>query len=98
MNHRTLRASLLFLASLLVACGADKKQAEPAADVAADGSGSGSGDTSTEGSADASADTTPEPEPTYAESFRIVRIDASASVPTQLSVHACAGLYNRLQS
>jgi hypothetical protein len=94
LNHRNLVASLL-LPMLLVACSSSKKETESTVDVAADGSGSGSGDTSTEGSADASADTTPEPEPTYAESFRIVRIDASASVPTQLAVHACAGLYNR---
>jgi hypothetical protein len=32
---------------------------------------------------------------TYAEAFRSVRVDASLSVPDQLAVHACAGLYNR---
>lgn len=31
----------------------------------------------------------------YAEAFRVVRVDVSASVPTQLAVHACAGLRNR---
>lgn len=31
----------------------------------------------------------------YAREFRVVQIDASASVTTQLAVHACAGLFNR---
>ena len=31
----------------------------------------------------------------YAEEFRTVRIDATASTATQLAVHACAGLFNR---
>ncbi len=33
--------------------------------------------------------------PTYATEFRAVRVDASITVPDQLAVHACAGLYNR---
>ncbi|MCK6530051.1 hypothetical protein L6R50_21680 [Myxococcota bacterium] len=31
----------------------------------------------------------------YADRFTTVLVDASASVPTQLAVHACAGLHNR---
>jgi hypothetical protein len=40
-------------------------------------------------------DTTPEPDPVYGESFRVVHVGASVSLPEQLTVHACAGLYNR---
>ncbi|MFZ4739201.1 MAG: hypothetical protein ACOYM9_24810 [Bradymonadia bacterium] len=43
---------------------------------------------------DATVDATVDPPVNYAETFRAVRIDASFTPAEQLSVHACAGLYN----
>ena len=43
-----------------------------------------------------SAVTQPVPEgPSYADAFTIVHIDKTVDTPTQLAVHACAGLHNR---
>ena len=44
---------------------------------------------------DALADAAPDAGPTYADTFRVVHVDASVSPVSQLTVHACAGLYNR---
>lgn len=33
--------------------------------------------------------------PAASTGFRVVRVDASVSLPSQIAVHACAGLYNR---
>ena len=38
---------------------------------------------------------TPDDPTRYAETFRAVRVTAALSLPDQLAVHACAGLYNR---
>ncbi len=37
----------------------------------------------------------PAPPEIYAKQFQIVRVKNGVSLPTQLAVHACAGLYNR---
>jgi hypothetical protein len=94
MTYRTV-ATILASASLaLAACGGDSKSVAPPAPV---------GDASHAAGPDAASDTGPaagpdaasDAGPAYSDAFRIVHIDASVSITSQLAVHACAGLYNR---
>lgn len=88
--------ALLLCMLAAVGCGDDTEvAADTTADVAADGGPDALDDAESDPAGDTPDAASPDSGPQYAESFRVVRVQAGVTAAEQLSVHACAGLYNR---